>query len=98
MLASKFEYFLVEIGYSGAAGAGGDMALSLEIPQERVEWFTEVFFEGLGATGSASGFVRVIGQCNSIVFRCSDYHKAKVEQLRELEPKCKGSAKCAKKE
>jgi len=82
----------IEIGYNGAAGAGGDAAANFSIDADRARWFAKTFFKGLVASESNSGYVRITGESKSIVLSCTNYKEPDYDSLELPTPKSSSAA------
>ncbi len=83
------QYYDVEIGYNGAAGAGGDAAANFPIDATNASWFVKTFFKGLVETDSTSGYVRLRGANSSIVLTRADRKEPDYDSLELPTPKTK---------
>lgn len=56
------EFYHIEVGYNGAALAGGDNAAEFEIDSRNTKWLVRVFLNGLRATNNTTSYLKVKGE------------------------------------
>ena len=85
------EYYVVEIGYSGAGGAGGaggDVAKRFTLDKDKALWFAEVFFTGLKTLDKESGFIKIIGSDKALSLTISNNTLPKFNSIKLPLPQC----------
>lgn len=82
------EYYVVEIGYSGAGGAGGDVAKRFTLDKDKALWFAEVFFTGLKTLDKESGFIKIIGSDKTLSLTISNNTLPNFNSIKLPLPQC----------
>ncbi|MBC7010644.1 hypothetical protein BIZ38_19555 [Pseudoalteromonas sp. BZK2] len=82
------EYYVIEIGFNGAGGAGGDVAKSFTLDKDKALWFAEVFFTGLKTLGKESGFVKIIGSDKTLSLTLSNNTLPNFKSIKLPLPQC----------
>ena len=85
------EYYVVEIGYSGAGGAGGaggDVAKRFTLDKDKALWFAEVFFTGLKTLDRESGFIKIIGSDKTLSLTISNNTLPNFNSIKLPLPQC----------
>ncbi|EWH04467.1 hypothetical protein AT00_19785 [Pseudoalteromonas lipolytica SCSIO 04301] len=79
------EYYVVEIGYSGA---GGDVAKRFTLDKDKALWFAKVFFTGLKTLDNESGFIKIIGSDKTLSLTISNNTLPNFKSIKLPLPQC----------